>query len=107
MKVIIFHEYFNKILLDNLIQKPNKSTNTKNKKVFHSHTIKNKNQIFSNSKEELTKIDFIDDIIKRFSEHFINIKTNQILEALKINSFDIFDTFSYLTSPDEFKRNLI
>jgi len=66
---------------------------------------KSNNFIFQNIDEEKYIIKIIDEIVKVFTQHFSNLKFEEIFEGLKKNSFDIWDTYLYLTSPKDFMSN--
>lgn len=68
------------------------------KKIIYKNNI-----VFSNSEEERKKLSHIDEIVKAFSDSFKYIDSDDILEALKMNSFDICDTYFYLSAPEKFK----
>jgi len=75
------------------------------KKFFRNIDKKKNNLIFHNNEEEKNKIKIIDEIINVFSEQFSSIRKEEILEALHKNSFDMWDSFLYLSDPNFFKSN--
>jgi hypothetical protein len=59
--------------------------------------------LFGNMKEEEQKIKDIDNLITILNKYFPNFTKDAILESLKQNSFDIYDTYFFLSSPFTFK----
>lgn len=59
--------------------------------------------LFGNMKEEEQKIKDIDDLITLFNNYFANYTREAILESFKQTSFDLYDTYYFLSNPFLFK----
>lgn len=47
----------------------------------------------------------MDEILKAFTDYFLNFSVDQILDSLKKNSFNLEDTYLQLSNPKDFESN--